>query len=103
MPIKRNKIKDKQKFKVTFSIPREIAKDYKQAAIVGDFNNWDPKSSPMKKLKKDGTFSASIELDGNNDYEFRYLLDGNTWLNEEQADKHVPTYFLDSENSVISL
>ena len=101
MAIKKQKVKDKPKTKVTFSIPKEIAKDFKKAALVGDFNNWDQKATPMNKSKKDGSFSKSIELDDNTEYEFRYLLDDNTWLNDEQADKHVPTYFLDSENSVI--
>ena len=103
MSIKKQKVKDKSKTKVTFTIAKEIAKDFNKAVIVGDFNNWDQKVTPMKKSKKDGAFTKSIELDDNAEYEFRYLLDDNTWLNDEQADKHVPTYFLDSENSVIIL
>jgi len=103
MAIKKLKVKDKPKFKVTFSIPKEIAKDFNKAALVGDFNNWDQKATPMNKSKKNGAFTKSIELDEKTEYEFRYLLDDSTWLNDEQADKHVPTYFLDSENSVIVL
>ncbi len=90
-----------EKCKVIFKIPKEIGKKYKKAYLVGDFNEWNTQASPMNKNKKDGSFSLSVELKKNNEYQFRYLLDEEKWINDETADKIVPTYFQDSENSLI--
>lgn len=101
MALKKKYQEDKNTCKVTFSISAEIAKKHQKAYVVGDFNNWDKYATPMKKMKRNGTFSATLELDIKKEYEFRYLLDGNFWINEPDADKLVPTYFQDAENSVI--
>jgi hypothetical protein len=39
-------------------------------------------------------------LEPGHDYQFRYLVDGETWLNDPAADKYVPNPF-GSENSVV--
>ena len=88
---------------ITFTIPKEIGKKYKKAHLVGDFNNWNTQATPMNKNKRDGSFTLTLELDTKNEYQFRYLLDGEFWLNENEADKLIPTYFQDSENSVLYL
>ena len=54
MSIKKQFIKTKPVCKVTFSIE---AKDAKFAAVVGDFNNWNPKEGELSKLKN-GTFKG---------------------------------------------
>ncbi len=101
MGIKKTYQPDRQLCKVTFKIPKEIGKKYKKAHVVGDFNNWNTHATPMKKQKKDGSFILTVELEKNNEYQFRYLLDNEFWLIEEDADKQVPTYFQDAENSVL--
>ncbi len=103
MSIKKKFQTEKPSCKVTFSIPKEIAKKFKKANLVGDFNNWDIHVTSMKKMKRDGSFSVTMELDTQKEYEFRYLLDGEFWLNEPEADKQVPTYFQDAENSVVAV
>ena len=103
MSVKKQYFKTKDTCKVTFRIPKEIGKDFKTASLVGDFNNWDHNADKMKKLKKDGAFSATLELDKGREYQFRYLLDGQHWTNEADADKQVTTHFGDSENSVLYL
>jgi hypothetical protein len=45
MAIKKEYSKDKSVCKVTFSLPREVAMQFDEIAIVGDFNNWDPKAN----------------------------------------------------------
>jgi 1,4-alpha-glucan branching enzyme len=101
MGIKKTYHPDKQACKVTFKIPKEIAKRHKRAYLVGDFNNWNTQATPMKKHKNDGSFTLTVELEKNNEYQFRYLLDNEIWLIEAEADKQVPTYFQDAENSVL--
>lgn len=53
----------------------------------------------MKRLK-DGSFSATLFLKPNAEYEFRLLLDGLSWENDPQADKYVKNVY-GGENSVV--
>ena len=102
MSIKKQYLKSKPFCKVTFRISEEIGKSAGTAYVVGEFNNWDFFSTPMKKLKK-GAFTVTLNLEKGRAYQFRYLLDNRDWQNEGDADKFVPTPFGDSENSVIAL
>ena len=103
MAIQKKYLKTKDLCKVTFNVPPELGKKFEEACLVGDFNNWDIHATPMKKLKKDKSFTVTMSLLKGKEYEFRYLLDGETWINDKEADKHVPTYYPDAENSVISV
>jgi 1,4-alpha-glucan branching enzyme len=80
---------------------KEISKTAKRVNLAGDFNNWDIESIPMKRLKN-GEYTASVNLKKGREYQFKYLLDGKQWVNEKEADKHVPNEF-HSENSVVVL
>jgi len=100
MSIKKEYAKDKRVCKVKFSLPHDIAISTKKACLVGDFNNWDPKQTPMIK-RSNGIHSATIELPAGNEYQFRYLIDGIQWENESEADKQVTSGYEDSQNSVI--
>ena len=102
MSIKKQYLKSKPVCKVTFRIPEEIGKSVGTAHVVGEFNEWNFLSTPMKKLKK-GAFTATLDLEKGREYQFRYLLDNRSWQNDGEADKFVPTPFGDSENSVIAL
>ncbi|MCP5063312.1 MAG: glycoside hydrolase [Ignavibacteriae bacterium] len=103
MSVSKKYLKSKPICKVTFRIPVETGRDYKTASLVGDFNNWDHKANRMKKLVKDGSFSIVVNLEKDAEYQFRYLLDGNEWANEIEAEKHITTHFGDSQNSIIVL
>ena len=99
MSIKKTVLK-KNKCKVSFKISADVAKQFTKASLVGDFNNWDESADEMKKLKKDGSFSLQKTFESGKEYQFKYLLDGQNWLNEPENDKLVPTQFADSQNSV---
>jgi hypothetical protein len=90
-----------RKCRVTFILSNGIGKNAKRAEVVGEFNNWTHSATPMKKLR-DGTFVANIELPIGREYQFRYLLDNNSWMNDSDADRFVPTPFGDSENCVLT-
>ena len=98
MSIKKQFIKTKPVCKVTFSIE---AKDAKFAAVVGDFNNWNPKEGELSKLKN-GTFKGLFEVQKDSTYEFKYLVDG-TYINDPEADSYVYNDFAGSENSVVTV
>ena len=52
-------------------------------AVVGDFNEWSSNATPMKKLKS-GVWKADLALD-EGEYEFRYLVNGQEWLNDSET------------------
>ena len=99
MSLTKRYLKSKPTCKVTFRLPKELAEEAKSAAVVGEFNGWSGKTNPMKRLK-DGAFTATIELTQGGSYQFRYLLDGRIWKNDDGADGYVPTAFA-SENSLL--
>ncbi len=98
MAIKKQFVKTKPVCKVTFSIQ---AKDASGAAVVGDFNNWDPKTGALSKLKN-GTFKGTFDISKNASYEFRYMVDG-AFVNEPEADSFLWNDFAGAENSVLDL
>ncbi|MCC8193113.1 MAG: isoamylase early set domain-containing protein, partial [Deltaproteobacteria bacterium] len=59
MAIVKQFLKTKPECKVKFTLGAMEANNAESAALVGDFNNWDPKATPMKK-RKDGGFSVTI-------------------------------------------
>jgi 1,4-alpha-glucan branching enzyme len=69
---------------------------------VGDFNDWNPGSNPMKR-RKDGGFDTTITIPAGREYQYRYLLDGIHWENDDRADRYVRSPYGDSDNSVVSV
>ena len=100
MSIKKQYLKSKPICKVTFSLTGKETKAVKKAYVVGEFNGWDTRATPMKKQKMGG-FVINMDLEKGREYQFRYLLGEDQWQNEVKADKFAPTPFGDSENSVI--
>jgi 1,4-alpha-glucan branching enzyme len=102
MSIKKQFLKSKPVCKVSFKVSKELANGASKVNLAGDFNNWNETSDEMNALK-DGSFSLSVDLESGRAYQFRYLLDGSNWTNDEAADGYKPSGFGDSENSVIEL
>jgi 1,4-alpha-glucan branching enzyme len=102
MSITKKFLKSKPVCKVSFKLSKDKANGAKTVHIAGDFNDWSKDATPMKALKAGG-FSATLELEQGKEYQFRYLIDGESWLNDDEADKLSPTPFGDAQNSVIEL
>ncbi len=100
MGIKKQYLKTKSMCKVTFRIDKNVAGSAIAANLVGDFNDWNIEATPMKGLKN-GAFTVTMDLEPQKEYQFRYLLDKTSWMNDWDADKYIPTIYGDSENSVI--
>ncbi len=98
--IKKQYLRSSTTCRVTFRLPQEAIPDAQSVTIVGDFNNWDKNETPLKK-HKNGTFTVTIELERDKEYQFRYLVDSKKWENDWYADKYVPTPYGDCENSVV--
>lgn len=85
--------------KVTFELPVEAGA--KTAHVCGDFNEWSPTATPMKR-RKDGSLAATVALEAGRRYRFRYLLDDGRWENDWTADAYVANDF-GGEDSVIDV
>jgi len=88
--IKKSFLKSRPVCKTTFSLPTE-AVNGKKVGLVGEFNNWDVESPIKMTKKKAGVYSATVELPVGKNVEFRYVVDGKEWINDEAADAYVPT------------
>lgn len=79
---------------VTFRVAPEAAGE---VVLLTAANNWVP--IPMRKGKT-GDFQARVRLPLDQRIEFRYLVDGNRWINDEAADAYASNEH-GSENSVV--
>jgi 1,4-alpha-glucan branching enzyme len=86
--------------RVTFALPTDKA--HERAAVVGDFNDWNEQANPMKRDDKRRAWTASISLKPGKAYQFRYLLDGQRWENDERADRYESNPHF-SDNSVVEV
>ena len=98
MAIRKQYLKSKPVCKVTFSVPAEEAEN---VAVVGTFNEWNTEATSLKKLKN-GTFKGTVDLEKDNAYEFRYIVDG-VYVNDDQADSFAWSDFAAAENGVLDL
>ena len=92
------KAKDKDGVKVTFSLP--LGDTPEAVSVLGDFNDWDPHAHPLKK-RANGTRSASVVVEADQRYAFKYLADGGTWFNDIDADEYLTNEY-GQVNSVIT-
>jgi len=97
--MKKRFLKTKPVCKVTFELPTEATRGASKVVLVGEFNNWDAGSTLMKR-RKDGSYSITLDLPVNREYQFKYLIDGH-WENDWNADNYLPNPSGDCENSVV--
>lgn len=100
MSLKKRYLKSKPVCKCTFTLPKDAAPKADKVTLVGDFNGWETDSTPMKRLKT-GDFKLELELETGQAYQYRYLIDGEHWENDWQADEYLPAPGLPVENSVV--
>ena len=97
--LKKNFSKTGTVCRVTFKYENE--EQATSAVLAGEFNDWSLTQTPMKKLK-DGSFSVTLSLPAGQSYVFRYVIDGNIWVNDSDADGYAPNEFGEA-NSVLTL
>jgi len=103
MSFKKQYLKSKPVCKVTFLMSKDASNGASRVDLLGEFNNWNT-AEPINLAKlKNGTFKVVIDLPIEKDYQFKYLLDGEKWVNDDSADKYVNNGIDAEENSVIVL
>jgi 1,4-alpha-glucan branching enzyme len=85
--------------RVTFELP--VGLEVEAANLCGEFNEWSTTSHPLKR-RKGGSSAVEVALKPGASYRFRYLLDGERWVNDDAADAYEPNPFSD-EDSVVSV
>jgi CHAD domain-containing protein len=83
---------------VTFTLPAAVRAT--RVAICGEWNGWSAGRDVMDRVGD--VFSLTIELQPGRAYRFRYLLDGERWENDWDADAYVPNAF-GTDDSVVDL
>jgi 1,4-alpha-glucan branching enzyme len=83
---------------VTFSLPEEVVDG--GAAVVGDFNGWDPLATPMRRRR--GAYSATTSLPTGRRYAFRYVTKAGQWFDDDAPDGYEPSPY-GSANCVLDL
>ncbi|ROV60223.1 1,4-alpha-glucan branching protein, partial [Vibrio ponticus] len=81
--------KTKDEVEVTFELPQEHVG--KSVELVADFLDWQP--TQMKKVAKSKSFKFKTRLPKDKQYEFRYLVDNERWINDPSADHYKPNGF----------
>lgn len=71
-----------------------------EAAVVGDFNEWDPCTTPLHR--SNGWLKASVVVDPGRRYRFRYFADDGHWFNDPEVDASEPNGMGD-DNSLLDL
>lgn len=101
MPITKKYLKSRPICRVGFTFDGEEAQTAANVSLAGDFNDWDVTATPMTKNKKG--FECSMDLSAGREYRFRYVIDGQDWYNDPQADSYEYSGIGDSMNSVITV
>ncbi|MDC0611948.1 isoamylase early set domain-containing protein [Vibrio sp.] len=95
--INKRYFKTKDEVEVTFEL--EVPESSSKVSIVADFLDWQPE--PMKKIAKSSMFKFKTRLPKDGEFQFRYLLDGQQWVNDPNADNYIPNGF-GEDNSLVS-
>ncbi|MCC6905142.1 MAG: isoamylase early set domain-containing protein [Anaerolineae bacterium] len=98
MPLAKHYLDDKHFCEVTFTLPQDY--DAQQTVtLVGEFNAWDRDATTLTR-QADGTWSVTLKLPVNNEFQYRYLVDQVHWHNDTEADNYVAHPY-GGENSVV--
>jgi hypothetical protein len=86
--IQKTYFKTKNYCKVKFSFKIE---DAETVEILGLNSDWE--HSIIMSKKKDGSFSADVQLPKDTRHEFKYLVNEKVWVNDPEADAQIPNEF----------
>lgn len=80
---------------VTFELDAEA----ESVVLVSEVNGWDPVE--MTQRKKDGVFYTKVRVPKDSQFQYRFLIDGQTWVNDSAADGYIANEF-GGENSILN-
>jgi 1,4-alpha-glucan branching enzyme len=93
--LKKKYFKTKDDCEVTFEVDNITAES---VDLVTEANGWQPVK--MSKRRKDGVYYAKVRMPKESQFQFRYRVDGQSWINDNAADAYVANEF-GGENGVV--
>ena len=94
--IEKKYFKTKDYVKVKFTLAAEA----KKVEILGLNNDWKKGLSMTKK--KEGVFTAEVNLPKETTHEFKYFIDKKSWLNDYEVEQQTANVF-GTTNSVVTV
>lgn len=85
--------------KVTFELPPGTAVE--RAWLCGEFNDWSQEATPLAR-RKDGRHSVTLSLPQGRSFRFKYLIDGERWENDSNADEYIDNGFGSKDSVVVT-
>lgn len=76
-----------------------VSGDASRVTLVGDFNDWDPAATPLRRVSNDGIWSVVVPLTPGR-YTYAFVVDGERWLPDETAPR-APADEFGGEKSVL--
>lgn len=77
----------------------KLPESTKDVALVGDFNGWDERATPMLRRKGNGTWTAQVELPPGR-HVYAFVVNGQQWLVDPMAPQ-VPDAGFGPANAVV--
>ena len=78
-----------------------VAPASSRVSVVGDFNDWDPRASPMMRAGERGLWSVRLSLPPGR-YRYTFLVDGKRWVRDPSEPPALGNDF-DTPTSVITI
>jgi predicted flap endonuclease-1-like 5' DNA nuclease len=102
--MKKELVKNQAAYNVTFNYNVVPEHPVESVIVLGDFNEWSLEDGYELKKTKSGDFEGKFKIPAGRDYHFRYLVNGNRWANEKDADRFENSPLHPHiDNSVLSL
>ncbi|WP_420461066.1 DUF4332 domain-containing protein [Neolewinella sp.] len=79
-------VKSKKQYTVSFQLAQERVGENRDVRVLGSFNDWSWDNGLKLKSGEKG-YTGETQLP-NGTYQFRYLVDGQHWVNDESADTY---------------
>lgn len=76
-----------------------VAPTARNVSLVGDFNGWDAKATPMRRADGRTTWSVAVQLPAGR-HVYAFVVDGDAWVADPQA-PIAPEQWYGQRNSVI--
>jgi hypothetical protein len=83
--IKRKAVAKSDQVKVTFVLPGDDSR--LPASVLGTFNGWNAEAHPLK-ARSNKTYSATVTVDKDARFLFRYRSADGKWFNDDDADDY---------------
>ena len=76
-----------------------VAKEAEDVRIVGDFNDWDPRATPMQRAGSAGLWSVVVPLEPGR-HVYAFVVDGKQWVVDSAAPR-APESEFGTPNSIV--